>query len=1147
MSFVHLHVHSEYSLLDGACRIEELIDHAKELGQKAIAITDHGAMYGVVDFYKYAVKQGIKPIIGCEVYTAARKLSDKTAEYDSQYGHLVLLAKDNEGYKNLIKIVSTGFVDGFYYKPRIDMDILRRYSRGIIALSACLAGDVPQLILNGNYEGALKKAQEYADIFGKDNFYLELQDHGIPEQKQVNAKLIEISKELGLKLVVTNDVHYLKQKDAFYQDVLMCVQMAKTVDDPDRMKFQTEEFYLKSQQEMETLFPGLGQAVEESGRIAEQCNVTFDFESRFLPEFPLPEGVTAVSYLRDLCYKGYAYRYGEGNDETKKRLDYELEVIESMGFVDYFLIVWDVIKFARDHDIPVGPGRGSAAGSIVSYCLQITDIDPIRYNLIFERFLNAERISMPDIDMDFCYERRPEVLEYVTKRYGSDHVAQIITFGTMAAKGAIRDVGRALNVPYATCDEIAKMVPMELNMTIDKALSVNKRFREAYEENDTVRKLIDTARAVEGMPRHASTHAAGVVITKEPVSEYVPLYRNGDSITTQFTMTTLEELGLLKMDFLGLRTLTVIKDAVDLIGKDLDIEKIDMADPEVFELLGNGDTEGVFQLESMGMRQFMKELKPESLEDIIAGISLYRPGPMDSIPLYVANKNNPEGVTYLHPKLKPILDVTYGCIVYQEQVMQIVRELGGFSMGEADQVRRAMSKKKGDVMAKAKSDFIYGAQDDKGNVVVEGAVRRGIDEATATKIFDQMMDFAKYAFNKSHAAAYAVVAYRTAWLRKHYPVEFLAALMSSFLDNTTKITEYMELCKKLNIPVLEPNINKSNAVFSVDEGSIRFGLVAVKNVGRNFVADLVQEREKEGPFLHFKDFCSRMSKYDSVNKRAVESLIKCGALDCLGAYRSQLLMVFEQQMDEANQNNKVSLTGQISFMDDQEESEITFPDIPELDLNTRLYNEKETLGIYISGHPLDKFKKFFQGKTTTNTMQIRTAGEEDAFGALHLDNEKVTIAGIIESKKVKTTKRNDQMAFLSLEDNYGSIELLAFPNVYSKFEQILVKGAVVIATGRLNLREEQDPVIILESVRQVDTKEKSEKLYIKVDGDKEFLVDQIVAILQSFPGETPVMLYFEKDKVTKMVNKQNWVHIDHSLIQQLGNLTGADHVKITGR
>ena len=820
MAFTHLHLHTEYSLLDGAAKIEKVLDRAKELGQTAVAITDHGSMCGVIDFYRYAKKIGIKPVIGCEVYTAPRTLYDKSPEYDSNYGHLVLLAKNNTGYNNLMKIVSQSYVDGFYYKPRVDMKLLSKYSDGIIALSACLAGDVPKLILNNDTVGAMEKINQFINIFGEENFFLEIQDHGLEDQKKVNLELIEIARSKNIKLVATNDVHYVKQEDSFVQDVLMCIQMGKEVDDPYRLKYETDQFYLKSEEEMREIFGQIPDAIENTQKIADMCNVEFSFDERHLPEFKLPDGETSsYEYLEKLCYEGFKERYTD-NTEAEERLKYELCVINKMGFTDYFLIVWDLIRFARDNNIPVGPGRGSAAGSIVSYCLRITDIDPLKYALIFERFLNSERVSMPDIDMDFCYERRQEVIDYATRRYGEDHVAQIITFGTLAAKAAIKDVGRALGMPYALCDEVAKMIPNELKITIEKALKINKKLSDSYESDPKIKKLIDTAMAVEGMPRHASTHAAGVVITGSPVSDYVPLYRNGDLISTQFPMTTLEELGLLKMDFLGLRTLTVIKDAVDLVGEIDDIEKIDFNHPEVYEMIGNGDTEGVFQLESAGMKKFMKELKPKSLEDIIAGISLYRPGPMDSIPMYVYNKNHIDKVTYLHPALEPILKVTYGCIVYQEQVMEIVRKLAGFSMGQSDQVRRAMSKKKEKEMVRVRKEFIHGIVDDEGNIVVPGAVRNGVPEDVANEIIDKIMDFAKYAFNKSHAAAYAVVAYRTAFLKAKYPVQFMAALMSSFIENTEKIAEYIELCRKMGMQVREPDVNKSILTFSVEENNI---------------------------------------------------------------------------------------------------------------------------------------------------------------------------------------------------------------------------------------------------------------------------------------------------------------------------------------
>ena len=1144
MAFVHLHVHSQYSLLDGACKITDLVDKVKALGQTAVAITDHGAMYGAVDFYKYAKKQGIKPIIGCEVYTAKRNLEDKTAELDSDYGHLVLLAENQTGYKNLIKLVSIGFTDGFYYKPRIDLKTLKKYSEGIIALSACLAGDVPGRLVKDDYEGAKQKAKEYLEIFGKENYFIELQNHGIEEQIKINPLLLKLANELGVETVVTNDVHYINKKDAFAQDVLMCIQMNKLVTDETRLKHETSEFYLKSESEMKKVFPNIEKSFENTAEIAKRCNVEFDFSQRFLPEFPVPEDYTSEQYLRHQCALGLKKRYGENNNEAKQRLEYELSVISSMGFVDYFLIVWDVIKYAKDNGIPVGPGRGSAAGSIVSYCLEITDIDPIKYSLFFERFLNSERVSMPDIDMDFCYERRQEVLDYVTQKYGENRVAQIITFGTMKARNAVRDVGRALGYPYAMCDEIAKLIPKELNITIESSLEKSKELKMRYDEDDEVRKLIDTAITLEGMPRHASTHAAGVVITKDPVSTYVPLYRNGDLISTQYTMVTLEELGLLKMDFLGLRTLTVIKHAANLSGENLDMGKIDYSDPKVYEMIGNGDTEGVFQLESGGMKRFMRELKPKSLEDIIAGISLYRPGPMDSIPTYVKNKNNPDEVTYLHPMLKPILDVTYGCIVYQEQVMEIVKQLAGFSMGGADMVRRAMSKKKAAEMEKARNEFLHGKKDENGNVLVDGAIRRGIDEKVAGEIIDHIMSFASYAFNKSHAAAYAVVAYQTAYLKCHYPVAFMAALMSSFLEDTDKITEYIELCKKMGMEVKKPDVNKSFLEFSVEDNNIRFGLAAVKNVGRNFVKALTDEREQGGEFETFNQFVERMIKYDSFNKRAVESLILSGSMDCFGLNRSQLVFIYERLIDAKTDDMKRVSENQMSFFADDKPTEVEIPKLDEMDLMLRLSHEKQTLGIYISGHPVERYKEQYKPLVNCNTLDIkRTAFEEETDLK---DGDLVAFAGIVSSRKIKYTKKNEEMAFISLEDKLGSVELVAFPKVFAEFKKNLAEGTVIVAKGRLQIRDEQDSTVILNHVTELKSNVKPRRLYIRFEKGQTHSEEEILAVLDKYKGYIPVILYDEETKVTKTARADHFVTISDRLIDELSDILGARNVKITG-
>lgn len=1158
-SFVHLHVHTQYSLLDGACRITDLIKKAKDMGMDSLAITDHGVMYGVIEFYKEAMKQGIKPIIGCEVYTAARSRHDKVNELDGSQGHLVLLAKNMTGYKNLIQLVTIGFTEGFYYKPRVDFEILEKYHEGLIALSACLAGDIPKAISNGNYEKAKQLAYKYNGIFGEGNFYLELQDHGIKEQKIVNQQLIKLSRETGIPVVATNDIHYINKEDAEYQDVLLCIQTGKTIDEEDRMKFEGSEFYLKSADEMQELFAYIPEALSNTVRIAEQCNVEFEFGKLHLPSYQVPEEYTPFEYLNKLCYEGLLKRYGNPPpDEVKSKLDYELKVINDMGYVDYFLIVWDFIKYARDHEIMVGPGRGSAAGSIVAYCLDITNIDPIKYNLLFERFLNPERISMPDIDIDFCYERRQEVIDYVIEKYGKDRVAQIITFGTMAARAAIRDVGRALNIPYADVDVVAKHIPFELGITIDRALEVNSELRDLYNTDMQVKKLIDTAKALEGLPRHASTHAAGVVISKEPVSTYVPLQKNEDSVTTQFPMVTLEELGLLKMDFLGLRTLTVIRDAVQMVkksrGLDIDINNISYDDPLVYDLLCQGETEGVFQLESSGMKQFMKELQPRSLEDIIAGISLYRPGPMDQIPRYIRNKNNPGEIQYKHPLLENILNMTYGCIVYQEQVMQIVRELAGYSLGRADLVRRAMAKKKADVMEKEKTNFIYGITDDQGNVLVPGAVRKGVPENVAKEIFNEMMDFAKYAFNKSHAAAYAVVAYQTAWLKCHYPTEFMAALLTSVLDNSVKVSEYIQECKRLGITLLPPDINQSYDGFTVNGSSIRFGLVAVKNVGRNAIKDVIEERNKNGAFKDFRDFCERMSQGD-MNKRLIESLIKCGAFDCFGVYRSQLMAVYEKILDDIAQSKKRNVDGQISMFADSfaslsdNKGKDDYPDIKEFDKKVILSMEKEITGLYLSGHPLDEYRDRLEHAIDTTTADI-AALEDSMQGNLNAqvkalsDGDNVTVGGIILHKKTKTTKNNSMMAFITLEDLYGQVEAIVFPKILSKYSQYIHEDNIVVIKGRISIREDEQPKILCQEVIPVNQINKPERLYIKIRKDKKSVLEEITSILKFFNGDVPVYVFFEENNKLTLASRDKWVKLSDILLSELKNIVGDDCVKV---
>lgn len=1143
--FVHLHVHSEYSLLDGSCRIKDLIAKTKELNMKAIAITDHGVMYGVIDFYKEAVAQGIKPIIGCEIYVAPRSMQDREYGIDNENYHLVLLAKDMTGYKNLMKIVTVASIEGFYYKPRVDREFLKEHSEGLIALSACLAGEVPSYILRGEYEKAKEAALFYDSIFGRGNFYLELQDHGILEQQKVNKELIRLSKETGIPLVATNDVHYLEKKDAKAHEVLLCIQTGKTIDDEDRMSFPTDEFYLKSPEEMENLFSCCKEAIENTEKIADMCNVEFEFNKTKLPKYDLPEGVDSCEYLRNLCYEGLYKRYKNPGKEVIERLDYELSVIKQMGYVDYFLIVWDFIKFAKDNGIMTGPGRGSAAGSLVAYTLGITNIDPIKYNLLFERFLNPERVSMPDIDSDFCYERRQEVIDYVVKKYGKDNVAQIITFGTMAARAVIRDVGRALNYPYAEVDTIAKMIPFELGMTIDKALSLNPELKARYENEEKVKQLIDISRSLEGLPRHASTHAAGVVISKEPLVNYVPLQKNEDSIVTQFPMTTLEELGLLKMDFLGLRTLTVIRDTIEMVKKNkgviIDFDSMGYDDLKVYELISKGETEGVFQLESPGMKQFMTELKPKNLEDIIAGISLYRPGPMDQIPRYLANRNHPESIVYDHPLLKPILDVTYGCMVYQEQVMQIVRDVAGYSLGRSDLVRRAMAKKKMDVMEQERKNFIYGIVDEEGNVIVPGALRNGLDEVTANKLFDEMLDFANYAFNKSHAAAYAVIAYQTAYLKRYYPVEFMAALLNSFVDNLDKIAFYVQVCKKMGIKVLPPDINESDSYFTVVEDKIRFGLSAVKNVGLNMTMEIVSERERNGKFKSVVDFFERMQD-SQLNKKAVESLIKAGAFSSFGVRRSQLLSVYDKLMENIKKNRNNNLNGQISLFGEVEQShgvEFEFPDLEEFPKNRLLSMEKETLGLYISGHPLEEYMEDIPKITNATTLDFKVS-EEEMFQPKLQDNQEVVIAGVIATKKIKFTKNNNMMAFVTIEDLYGTVEVIVFPTVYEKYSSIIKEDNPVVVRGKVSLKEEEELKILCDEIKLL-SQAIVKKLYLNLqDSTKIEIVKQI---LRKNPGNMPVVLKLNSKKLLA-ANRDLWVNGSKELIKQLYVVLGEENVKV---
>lgn len=1161
--FVHLHVHTEYSLLDGAGRVGRLVERAKELGMKSLAITDHGVMYGVVDFYKKAKSQGIKPIIGCEVYVAARGRKDRDPKYDSNQYHLVLLVKNETGYNNLIKMVSMGFTEGFYYKPRVDMALLRQYSEGLVALSACLAGEIPALLMNGSYEKAKEVALQYREIFGEENYYLEIQDHGIQEQILVNQELVRLSKETGIPLVATNDVHYVSREDSKAHDILLCIQTGKTVEDEVRLKFSGEEFYLKSHDEMYELFKYAPEAIENTNKVAELCNMDFVFGQVHLPAFEVPEGFDSNSYIRYLCYQGLEKKYSRLTEEIRERAEYELSVITKMGYADYYLIVWDYVRFAKDHGIMVGPGRGSGAGSLVAYGLGITNIDPMKYNLIFERFLNPERISMPDFDVDFCYERRQEVIDYVIEKYGKERVAQIITFGTMAARGAIRDVGRALNIPYAQVDIIAKKIPFELGMTIGRALEVNPELKRLYEEDGAVKQLIDMSKAVEGMPRHSSTHAAGVVISKKDVTEYVPLQMNDDVVTTQFTMGTLEELGLLKMDFLGLRTLTVIRDTLDLLkAKGLtppDMETIDYEDQKVYGMIADGETYGIFQLESNGMTQFMKELKPSNLEDVIAGISLYRPGPMDQIPRYLQNKNNPEKIKYLHPMLEHILQITYGCVIYQEQVMQVFRDLGGYSMGRADLVRKAMSKKKADVMAKERVNFINGIEEN-GKIIVAGCVRNGIPAETASQIFDELAEFAKYGFNKSHAAAYAIVAYQTAWLKYYHPVEFTAALITSVMGSSSKVAEYIMHSKNLHIEVLPPDINESYVKFTVTQKSIRFGLAAVKNVGINAIGSIIRARNEKGPFKSLYDFLNK-TDLSLINKRTVESLIKCGAFDSLGAKRSQMLAVFEKLMDGVQEQKKRNVEGQLSLFDTFESAETieqnVYPNIEEYARNMLLSMEKEMLGLYISGHPLMDYKDVLDRNTSITTADLIKNSDEDAehhdVEDLSYDNKRVIMGGILTSIKQKSTKNNSMMAFVQLEDLYGAIEVIVFPRTFEESISVIKADRIVLVEGRVSQREDEETKLICEKIRPIEAyqQENPGKLYVKINStEKPDTLEEIKKVLIRFRGEQAVYVVDEgkKNNSSKpqvmVADKSMWVNIKDELIAELGQLLGKECVAV---
>ncbi len=1149
MSFVHLHVHSEYSLLDGACRISGMMDRVKELGQTAIALTDHGVMYGCIDFYKAAKAADIKPIIGCEVYVARRTMEDRVHGVDDSGYHLVLLCENMTGYKNLCLLVSEAFGRGFYGKPRVDLALLQKHHEGLIALSACLGGAIPQHLLQEDYDAARDYALKLRDIFGDGNFYLELQDHGIPEQRPVNQGLHRIARETGIPMVVTNDAHYLRKEDAKMQDVLLCVQSVDTVDNPNRkLKFETEEFYLKSEDELRQLFPGCDEAFENTARIAERCNVEFVFNQYHLPSFPVPEGYTNEEYFRKLCMDGFRERYEDPPESYKERLEYEIGVISRMGYVNYYLIVWDFIRYAKETGIPVGPGRGSGAASIVAYCMHITEVDPMKYALIFERFLNPERVSMPDFDTDFCQERRGEVISYVTEKYGADHVAQIVTFGTMAARGAIRDVGRALNFTYAETDVVAKLVPtMPLHITLKEALKISPKLKEMYDADERVRTLIDTAMGLEGMPRNTSTHAAGVVITAEPVRNYVPLSRNDETIVTQYPMTTIEELGLLKMDFLGLRNLTVIRDAERLVQEyepDFLVDKIPDDDPETFKMLTEGKTQGVFQLESAGMTGVCVGMKAGSIEDITAIVALYRPGPMDSIPTFIENKLNHGKVTYKTPLLEPILKVTYGCIVYQEQVIEIFRQLGGYTMGQADNIRRAISKKKQKVIESERKVFVYGDKEQG----IPGCIAKGVPETVAQSIYDEIVAFANYAFNKAHAVCYAVVSYQTAYLKCHYPREYMAALMTSVLDSAVKISGYIAECKNLGIPVLPPDVNHSHDHFTVEGDSIRFGLGAVKNVGRGLIRSMAAKRASDGPFTSMENFIQRMG--DELNKRAVENFIKCGAMDCFGYHRSELLAVYDSMMDSIAETRKKNLAGQMGLFSMLEEEDagvsIPIPSLPEMKKADLMLLEKETTGIYISGHPMDDYRHLLWG---THIVPIGNLMEEDA--ALQ-DDQIVSVAGVVQSVKMKTTRNNSVMSYVTLEDDTAAIEMLAFSSTLSQYGGYLKENQPVVITGRLSLRDDKEPQIVINRARSITDYASAEQepassarvlsgtLYLKLPTEEGALFPKIRAILNMFPGESPVVVYFADTGV----RRGSRCALDERMLEELKNVLGPENVVV---
>ena len=1166
-NFAHLHVHTEYSLLDGACRIEKLMDRVAELGQTAVAMTDHGVMYGAIDFYRAAKARGIHPVIGCEVYVTPGSRFERGYAQGQWHRHLILLCENMEGYRNLIHMVSLSFSEGFYVRPRVDLDLLRKHSKGLICLSACLAGSIPQALMNGDYEGAKRQALEFREIFGENNFFLEIQDHGIEAQKEVNMGLYRLSDETGIPLVATNDAHYLTREDARIQDVLMAIQMGKTVDDPTRMKFETSEFYIKSEEEMFALFPTHPDAIARTVEIANRCQVEFEFGKYHLPQFDVPDGYTAREYLDKLCLEGLHERYPDDDGTVRERLDYEINMIDKMGFVDYFLIVSDFIHYAKRNGIPVGPGRGSAAGSIVSYCLGITDLDPIKYSLYFERFLNPERVSMPDIDVDFCYVRRPEVIEYVTRKYGADHVAQIVTFGTMAARAAIRDVGRALSIPYNEVDAVAKQVPMELHITIDRALTINPELKKMYDSNPTVKNLIDTARALEGMPRHASTHAAGVVITKDPVDTYVPLARNDEQMVTQFTMTTLEELGLLKMDFLGLRNLTVIADAEKMIRRhtpDFSIEKVSDHDAATFQMLGQGRTMGVFQLESAGITNVVTGLRPQSIEDITAVVALYRPGPMQSIPRYIECRHHPEKVRYKHPLLEPILSVTYGCMVYQEQVMEAFRKLAGYSLGKADMVRRAMSKKKFKELEKERVSFIYGNPDEG----IDGAIARGVPEQTAAEIFDEIMDFANYAFNKAHAVCYAVVSYRTAYLKCHYPREYLAALLTSVLDVPGKISEYIAEAKEMGIRVLPPDVNSSEDGFSVSGEDIRFGLAAIKNVGRAFMRQLVEERQANGPYTSLMDFCERLYDKD-LNRRALESMIQAGAFDSMGFHRSQMLAVYERVVDAVANERRKNVEGQLDLfgmgVENVQDEEIAMPNLPEMGKKELLALEKQTTGLYLSGHPMDAYESLAKRANAAKIREIADDLMPDAEQPKYKDGMYVNLACVVSAVKLKSTKSGSMMAYATVEDMTGMMELVVFPNALQQFGMYLKEDEAVLINGRIDAREDEAPKLIVqsaaplseESVSALESKELAKKptltgqqalakagqrLYLRLPELSGEQFEQVKRFLAKQPGEIPVVLCLTSGGKPRHAPRSLWCAGNLQLMQNLRFLLGNENV-----